>query len=88
VYCTFQAFVTASGWNIDTYYKLRHIFSFSRDIAELQFLELIAASIGGNVFIRADGKRADVNVATLSSAHRLSNYLMAFHFNLENIRNT
>jgi hypothetical protein len=78
VYCTFQAYIEVAGWKNDYYHKFKHIFSFSRDITELQILQLIGASIGGNVYIREDGRRADVNVASRESAQQVIDLFKAY----------
>ena len=53
------------------YYKLRHTFSFSRNIAELSLLNLIAEYLNAKTYVRSDGSRVDVNIASLDSCEYL-----------------
>lgn len=67
IYCHFQLNVLVEGWKLEMYYKLRHTFAFSRDISELNILNLIAEHLEAKIFIRTDGNRVDVNIARLDT---------------------
>lgn len=75
IYCNFQLVIMPKGWKLDIYYSLRHLFSFSRNIQELDILNLIAEYLGANVFVRKDGTRVDVNVSNLDACKNLIKFL-------------
>ena len=71
IYCHFELNVLVEGWKLEMYYKLRHTFSFSRNIAELSLLNLIAEYLNAKTYVRSDGSRVDVNIASLDSCEYL-----------------
>ena len=71
IYCHFQLAVLVEGWKLKMYYKLRHTFSFSRDISELNILNLIAEYLEAKTYVRTYGSRVDVNIAKLDTCEYL-----------------
>jgi hypothetical protein len=56
------------------YHKLRHTFSFSRDISELNIMILIAEYLEAKTFVRANDSRVDVNIASLDACENLIHF--------------
>jgi LAGLIDADG endonuclease len=73
IYCNFNLSVYSEGWKLDIYNKLRHNFSFSRDISELIIIKLIAEYLEANVFIRTN--ISHVNIASLENCEYLIKFL-------------
>lgn len=71
LYFNLQLTVLAEGWKTDIYNKLRHSFSFSRDISEISICRLLAEFLGGNLYIRRDKSRVDVDIVSLESCENL-----------------
>ena len=71
IYCHFELNVLVEGWKLEMYYKLRHKFSFSRDISELKIIKLIAEYLEAKTYVRTDGSHVDVNIVRLDTCEYL-----------------
>jgi len=75
LYCNFQLAVLSEGWKLEIYQKLRHVFSFSREISEIYIIKKISEHLGANLFIRKNENRVDVNISNLDSCIYLIRFL-------------
>src|ERR1700676_715195 len=60
------------------YQKLRHIFSFSREISEIDIINKISEHLGANLFIQNNENRVDVNISNLDSCMYLIRFLEGY----------
>ncbi len=84
IYCHFELGVYAGQWYLEVYNKLRHSFSISRDIYELNFINLIGEYLGAKVYIRTEHQRVDLYISSLSDCQVLINLLETYSLQSSN----